>query len=279
MQLDPRLISIVINYFNPDGNSRIRSMIQYCLESYEHGTAYRKELLLVDGSGQVDASLQSLCSDRGWRYLVCPDKGMFARIYNAGARAATGDFIVWSASDIFVCPGWDARLIGEMERTGAWMAAPYLTNSDYTAQIRHWPLRMVTFRPSYMTFNLNMVTRQCVEKVGLMDDRFSGNYNDLDYLVRIRRAGGDAIVVDAGQVLHVARGTSSVSSTFRLDEDLRAFLHKYPEFRTTRRDWPFDVTAAELHRSVVYRFLLRTLGKPGRPLYWLAKLEPLLHAC
>ncbi len=64
---------------------------------------------------------------------------------------------------------------------------------------------MLTFNASSMTFNLNMITRQCVETVGLMDERFTGNYTDIDYLIRIRRAGGEAIIVDAGQILHVAR--------------------------------------------------------------------------
>lgn len=272
------LISIVINYFNPDRNTRIAAMVRYCLECYDTYSRHSTQIILADGSGSPDTELEALCVRRGWTYLQASGRGAFARIYNEGMAAATGDFRVWSASDIFVCHGWDVRLVDEMQRTRAWMAAPYLTNSDYTAQIRNWPLRMVTFRPSFMTFNLNMVTRECVEKVGLMDERFSGNYNDLDYLIRIRRAGGDAIVVDAGQILHVARGTSSVSSTFRLDDDLRAFLEKYPEYRTSRKGWPFALTAPELNRSSLYRFLVNAFGRQGRPLYWLAKLEPLLHA-
>lgn len=273
-------ISIIANYFNPVANHRIRSMIRYSLECYTSYTICLHEIILVDGSGSMDDDLCEYCTSRGIRYLLCPDKGAFAKIYNLGMAAATGDYRVWSASDIFVCQGWDERLIGEMQRTGAWMAAPYLTNSDYISQIRYWPLQMKTFSASYMTFNLNMVTRECVEKVGMMDDRFTGNYNDIDYLVRIRRAGGNAIIVDAGQVLHVARGTSSVSSTFRLDEDLRQFLEKYPEFRTNRAGWPYDMTAPLFHRSRLYRQLMRICGRPGsRSFNWLSKLEPVLNAC
>jgi len=272
-------LSIIINYYNPEENLRIEAMVRFCLECYAAYTSRPHELIVVDGSGRASAFLENLCESRGWHYLVCPDKGMFARIYNQGMNAARGEHRVWSASDIFVCAGWDERLIGELRRTGAWMVAPYLTHSDYVTQIRLWPFRMRTFRASSMTFNLNMVTKECVDRVGLMDDQFTGNYNDIDYLVRIRRAGGDAVVADAGQILHVARGTSSVSSTFRLEEDLRQFLLKYPELRTERRAWPYDLAAAQLNVSWAYRLLLRAFGQPGRPLNWLAKFEPFFHSC
>jgi glycosyltransferase involved in cell wall biosynthesis len=272
-------LSIIINYYNPDRDPRIEAMVRFCLECYAAHTESEHEIILVDGSGHGASDLESICAVRGWRCLVCPDKGAFSRIYNQGMNAARGDLRAWSASDIFVRPGWDGRIISEIERTGAWMAAPYLTDSDYFTQIRLWPFRMKTFRASSMTFNLNVLTKECVERVGLMDDRFTGNYNDIDYLVRIRRAGGEAIIVDAGPVLHVGRGTSSVASTFRLDQDRERFLEKYPEFRTAKRGWPYDLAARELNRSAFYRFLLRVLGRQGRPLYWLARFEPFFHAC
>ena len=113
------LISIIINYFNPDDSPRIGAMIRYCLECYAAYTRHPYELLVVDGSGQPGPDLEQHCEARGWRYLVCEDKGAFARIYNLGMINARGDYRVWSASDIFVCQGWDDRLVAEMRRTGA----------------------------------------------------------------------------------------------------------------------------------------------------------------
>jgi GT2 family glycosyltransferase len=276
---DAPQLSIIVNYFNPDRNPRVEAMVRFCLECYASHTKVPHEIILVDGSGHDESSLETVCKTRGWHCLICPDRGAFARIYNLGMREARGEYRAWSASDIFVCSGWDTRLLAEMERTHAWMAAPYLTNSDYVTQIRLWPFRMKTFRASSMTFNLNVLTRACVERVGLMDDRFSGNYNDIDYLIRIRQAGGHAVIADAGQVLHVARGTSSVASTFRLEQDLERFLEKYPELRTRRRGWPYNLAAPLLNQSCLYRWLLRTVGWQGRPLYWLARFEPFFHAC
>lgn len=270
-------LSVIINYFNPSANTRVAAMLRYACECYAANSSLLGELIVVDGSGITDPDLRSLCESRDWIYTACPSKGAFAKIYNQGMRLAKFPYRAWSASDIFVCEGWDHKLISELNRTGAWMAAPYLTNSDYIAQTRLWPVAMRTFSASYMTFNLNVVTAECVSKVGLMDERFSGNYNDVDYLLRIRSHKKKAIIVNAGQILHVARGTSSVSSTFNLEADRRAFVEKYPALHTTRQGWHFDMAHRSLHDTRIYPALLRLVGSRFRASNWLAKLEPLIH--
>lgn len=277
------VISIVINYFNPQDNPRVRSMVLFGMECLTAFTESPFEIILVDGSGVPSPAVFDRCRERGWSYLTCSDRGAFARIYNQGMQAARGQYGVWMASDIFVCSGWDKKLIAETERTRAWMAAPYLTNSDYMAQTRNYPVKMRTFVPSAMTFNLNLVTRQCLDAVGYMDDRFTGNFNDIDYLLRIRQAGGEAIVVDAGQVLHAARATSSVASTFRYDDDLRRFVEKYPELARPRGVFGFDIAHPLLCRRRLYRGLVRLCHVAPKRLAFrlyqqLARLEPLLSS-
>lgn len=279
---DP-VVSVVVNYFNPQDNPRVAAMVLFALECLAAFTESPHELILVDGSGKVSPAISDHCGERGWNYQTCPDKGAFALIYNQGMRAARGRFGVWMASDIFVCTGWDKKLIAELERTGAWMAAPYLTNSDYLSQTRNYPIKMWTFVPSAMTFNLNMITRRCLDTVGYMDDRFTGNFNDSDYLIRIRQAGGEAIVVDAGQVLHAARATSSVASTFRYDDDLNRFIEKYPEL--VRRHGGTDLNLAHplLCRTRLYRGLIKLCYLTPKRLAFrlhqqLARLEPMMAA-
>jgi glycosyltransferase involved in cell wall biosynthesis len=283
----PPLVSVIINFFNPDDLPRLNAMVTFSLECMAAYTEYPLQLILVDGSGKRTPTVADRCAQRGWTYLECPHKGAFARIYNQGMEAATGDYRVWMASDIFVTTGWEKRLISEMQRTGAWMAAPYLTNSDYPAQVYNWVAKMRTFRPTAMTFNLNMITRECFERVGGMDDRFTGNFNDIDYLVRIRRAGGEAIVVNAGQILHMARATSSVASTFKWDQDRDRFLEKYPDLKiTAARGWgSYDLRSRVFSRSRLFRGLVTAsgivpaAGKLNTRLIRLAmRFEPLLHA-
>ncbi len=56
------LISIIINYFNPDDNPRVVAMIRYCLECYAAYTRHPYELLVVDGSGQPGPALEQHCA-------------------------------------------------------------------------------------------------------------------------------------------------------------------------------------------------------------------------
>jgi GT2 family glycosyltransferase len=286
----PPRVSVVINFYNPNDVPRVTAMVLFCLESVAAYTVYPLELILVDGSGKITDAVAETCSKRGWIYLQCPHKGAFARIYNQGMEAATGDYRVWMASDIFVTSGWEQKLIAEMQRTGAMMAAPYLTNSDYPGQVFNWVVKMKTFAPSSLTFNLNMITADCFKEIGGMDDRFTGNFNDLDYLVRIRKAGKEVIIVDCGQIAHMARATSSVASTFNWDQDRDRFVEKYPElalkkFSRDDKGWrTYDLRSPLLSRSHIYKALVSAgYALPAssimcnRLIRTAMRLEPFLH--
>jgi GT2 family glycosyltransferase len=277
---DNPLVSVIVNYFNPNEHSQLEAMIIFTLECLNTCTSYPLELIIADGSGKRSELLANKSQQRGWIYLESSFRETFAQTYNRGMVVATGDYRVWMASDIFVTKGWEKHLIKELERTGAWMAAPYLTYSDYVSQRINLPLKMYTFFPSLITFNLNMITSDCYEKVGLMDEQFSGCFNDVDYLIRIRKAGGEAIIVNAGQILHFTRATTSVNSSVDYDKDMQLFLQKYPEI-ASQKDWAYGtpfLSKSWIHRQLLFAssFLLR--GRLARKLYeFTARIEPLLH--
>jgi GT2 family glycosyltransferase len=279
----PALTSVIVNYYNPSRSPKSTAMLHFALEALAANTSSTLELILVDGSGATNVDLAEKCKLRNWRYLECPHKGVFAKIYNQGMQAAAGEYRVWMASDIFVPAGWDRVLISELRRTGAWMAAPYLTNSDYASQTYHWVIRMKTFYPSAMTFNLNMITSKCYQKVGLMDEQFSGCFNDTDYLIRIRKAGGEAIIANAGQVVHLSRGTPTAISTINGNEDAKKFLTKYPELASKFEDWQYDCVASIFCRSLLFRLFIgaamcaRTTAARARLVSLVNRFEPLLH--
>lgn len=279
------LVSVIVNYFNPTENTCISAMLDFVLESLSAHTQYPLELIVSDGSGIKSSILAEKCDKRGWKYLSTTEKSGFAQSYNLGMKVATGDYLVWMASDILVCRDWEVRLISELERTKAWMAAPYLSNSDYQGQVRNWVARMVTFVPSAMTFNLNMITRECYDKIGLMDECFSGTFNDIDYLVRIRRAGGQAIIADAGDILHVSRATISVATTVNGDHDKKQFLERYPDLVSSIAQWQYHLVAPVFCRSWVYRKAIRACyAFPNKNIAVRAarvmmRFEPLFHLC
>lgn len=279
------IVSIIINYFNPNESLLLSTMLDFVLESISSHTQYKFELIVSDGSGKKSLKLFEKCSGRGWKYLFTEEKVGFAYAYNRGMEAATGDYRVWMASDIIVSKGWESKLISEMIRTSSWMAAPYLTNSDYAGQVYNWVAKMHTFYPSAMTFNLNMITRECYEKVGLMDEQFSGCFNDVDYLIRIREFGGKAIVVDAGHVLHVARATVSESTMVNGSQDMQRFIKKYPYLQSSRLSMQYDSLSSIFYHSNIYRQLLRTCylipinSISNRAVRFVMKFEPFFHKC
>lgn len=283
--LTEKSISVVINYYNPHQVSRIYSMLDFVLETLSANTAFPLEIILSDGSGLVSKRLVEKCAEKGWIYLHSLQKIGFAEAYNRGMEVATGDYRVWMASDILVVKGWEKKLIEELERTHAWMAAPYLTSSDYPGQTYNWVVKMVTFHPSAMTFNLNMITRECYEKVGLMDEQFSGCFNDIDYLIRIRGCGGDAIIADAGQVLHVSRATITESTMVDGGVDRERFLKKYADLTSSRPEMQYDYLSPVLCQSGTYRRLMRfcqlipSKNFANRLSRLIMKFEPMFHRC
>lgn len=277
------LISVIINYFNPYGHPHLESMTLFAMESVSTCTSHRLELIVADGSGKVSEVISARCRNNNWLYLPSETTESFAQTYNKGMVAASGDYRVWLANDIFVTRGWDEALLREMRRTGAWMAMPYLSFSDYSAQTRNITLKMPTFSPSSATVNLNMITRECFEKVGVLDDQFSGCYNDIDYMIRIRQAGGSVIVVDAGQILHFGQATLKVNTGVNYAQDSSRFDAKYP-FIPAQRDWytgcEYLATSWLFKKLIWLRFFLLDKNNGNHAVHFsrlLAKVEPFLH--
>ena len=162
------------------------------------------------------------------------------------------------------------------------MAAPYLSCADYCSQTRYWVLRRRTFVPSFLTFNLNLMTRECWTTVGPIDEQFTGSYNDLDYLLRIRAAGLEAVIADAGEIAHYGRLTTDTHT--QNDHSLchDRFLAKYPSLRLGH---DVDYASPLFTRSPVLRRLksatryLPARARPAGVERLLMRLEPIIHAC
>ncbi len=128
------VVSVIVNHFNPAKSSKSAAMLNFALEALAANTLNSLGLIIVDRSGDRGPDLAEKSRLRNWRNLECTHKGAVANIYNQGMEAATGEYRVRMASDIFVPSGWDQCLISAMQKTRAWMAAPYLTNSDYASK-------------------------------------------------------------------------------------------------------------------------------------------------
>jgi GT2 family glycosyltransferase len=267
--IDSPQVSVVVNSFNPRGDSRLRSMTEFALRCYRASTPTDHELILVDGSATRDARLAEICDELGYRYLHQGRRLAFAEGYNAGMAESRAPWVVLAASDIFVVPGWLEKLLAEANRTGAWMAAPYLSFSDYPSQRLQYVVSPQTFVPNHLTFNLNLISRQCIEEVGLLDEQFSGCFNDVDYVLRIRAAGGEVILANCGEITHLGSATLSKSALLAMHE------RDWPRFEAK---WPgaWDSDALRLHdRGRRLRWLAAFLRRVPRR--WRGDLRKMLY--
>ena len=252
MMENNKLISIVINYFNPKEHPRIEATLLLAMESVSSYTHNSHEVIISDASTNESIKIKELCLKKKWIYLHMPGAS-FPEGFNKGASKATGEYLVLMASDIFVCEGWDKVLLSELKRTCAWMAAPYLTASDYRTQTQFWVLKMKTFIPSAMTLNLIMMRTEHFTKLGMLDQRL-GHFNDIDLLFRVRELGGEAIITYCGQVSHISGATISVATNFNYKKDKEIFLEKHPYLKSKNPKIDYNHYDKRFMRSRFLRF-------------------------
>lgn len=230
MSRDPAKVTIVVSCFNPHGEARIRTMTEFALRCYRAFTGPAHELILVDGHAEPDGKLAAVCEELNYRYLNLGRRLSFAEGYNTGLREARTPWVVTAANDIFVVSGWLEALLATAKRTGAWMTVPYLSWSDYPPQRLEYVLgRKRDCTPNFVTFNLNLFSRHCLETVGLIDEQFTGCFNDIDYTLRIRERGGSITLTYGGEITHLGRGTLSEAAVAALySHDLERFEKKWP---------------------------------------------------
>jgi GT2 family glycosyltransferase len=262
-------VSIVVNSFNPQGDPRLRAMTEFALRCYHAFTATAHELILVDGHAVADAKLAAVCDELGYRYLQRGRRLAFAEGYNAGMTEARAPWVVLAASDIFVVAGWLEALLAAAETTGAWMTSPYLSGSDYPPQRLAYVVAPRTFVPNHLTLNLNLLSRRCLDVVGPLDEQFSGCFNDVDYVLRIRAAGGEVLLANCGEITHLG------SATLTRPALLAMYAHDQPLFDAK---WPgtWDHDALRLHDR---RGCLRWIGALLRrvPRRWRGDLRRLVY--
>lgn len=261
---------VVINYFNPKGSESLRRMAQTSLAFFCDNSTSRHEFHLLDGTGKFDEEMQRFCANLGASYEPSTTTESFAQTYNRGLRLAGDDECVISASDIFVPRGWDEFLPKYRGFRG--MIIPYLSASDYSTQQLASAGARRPIAPIACTINLNYFSRSAISEVGLLDESFSGSYNDVDLLLRLRRAGMEVLLIDMGQVKHLGKMTVSVATTWNNDADQKTFAKKYPHL--VARRWWYALYDRDICRNRALALFLR-LVQALAPLSLLSKLMTL----
>jgi GT2 family glycosyltransferase len=255
----PPLISAVINYYNPRAFSRIEATVTLCLEALKEFTANPLEVICSDGSGLESPAIRAVCDRLGLTYTLSPVPQNYAAIYNHGLRMAVGQFIVVLENDVFVHKDWDQKMLGEMKRTGASLAVPFISSCDVIVQQAGFVARRRTFEPSMISQNLMLFDREAYSIAFPMDEQFNGAFNDCDIYLRLKAAGKRMIVCDAGNIVHYRR-SSQVYNSFTYESDVARFKAKYPHLRYWDRYMTMNLAEPTFMTSPVYRWLFAIAG-------------------
>jgi GT2 family glycosyltransferase len=230
-------LGIVVNYFRRnDHPALIRDFTLLSLKFLRNDDD-KSSILLVDGSSFADTDLSAACTSLNVNYLHMGKEIGFAEALNLGWNLLKEDNICFMANDILVPSGTLRVLQDQLKISDVGCVFPYLSYCDYPGQTYGFVSKPITCEPSVMTINLNIFKRYVLEKAMGVDENYSGSYNDLILLMKIRELGFRVILVGDTSVFHLGKMTIAQGSTYAKDKDQIRFREEYRSYATSHGMW------------------------------------------
>ncbi|MEM1381254.1 MAG: glycosyltransferase family 2 protein [Pseudomonadota bacterium] len=210
------------------------------------------EVVVVDNGNPAEVTEKLLAMSReNARLSVITGHGNegFGRACNRGAASARGEYFLFLNPDALLPKAGAVELLrcGQEDGSDDWAAGPRLDNPDGTEQqgsrraiLTPWnafveasrAYRLMPNHPYFKRFNDHeaaplaeptavpclsgaafLVPRSTWEKLGGFDPRFFLHVEDVDFFVRLSKAGGRAIFVPSARVVH-HKSSSEVDPLF-----------------------------------------------------------------
>ena len=248
LRLEPRLaehplVSIVV----PTGGTRRRvrgvktSLVANCVRSVLERSTYPHIEVVCVADPSLDVWQRRELAALGHRVRIVPfdEPFHFAHKVNVGALAASGDVLVLLNDDTEVhAPGWlEAMLLYALDPGVGAVGARLLFEDD---RIQHCGVVGVKGNPGHPYYGLPgdtpghggnalvpgnflavtaaclMTRRECFETVGGLSTWFPVNYNDIDYCLKLQRAGLRVVATPDATLYHYE--SSSRSGDVATDE-------------------------------------------------------------
>jgi len=229
------LIPIVVLAFNKHQETR------NCIKSITENTTAPFEIFLVD-----NGSSPSFPESPDYTLLSLPENLYYTRGINAGLRhviATRPDFdsVVLLNNDIMVTKGWLTELVKPRTSETGVVGNKHLLLENPTEIIHAGTLDLIggTHKggsdPSlytqvtdevWVTFACVLITRRCLEAVGLLDERLQHYYSDNDFCLRAWMAGFEVICDPNSTVLH-SHSLSYRESGITSEPDQQLYVDKW----------------------------------------------------
>ena len=237
---EAELAVIILNFRTP-------KLVGDCLDSLRDQIEPGVTVLVVDNaSGDGSAQqIRAFIAERGYTFakvLESPMNGGFAAGNNVGIRAIDANAYLLLNSDTLIRPGAVRALREAIARhPNAGLIVPRTENVegdfDRNAFVTPRPLSefvrgakigllsrllrrfdvvaevpRTSFEAEWVGFCAVVVRREVIERVGLLDEQFFMYYEDIDYCMRVRRAGFSIVYFPEAKVVHLLGGSSGLTS-------------------------------------------------------------------
>lgn len=149
-------------------------MTKKCIHQ-AYANASRANNFIVVENGEMPVLFDYSCD-----YVYTKKPRSYAQNVNTGLILSTAPYVVILNNDCFLPPNWDDNLLSLFNQPGCGIATMHSSEhgtsckdevvEDYFGAV--W-----------------MVSRECLMKVGLLDECFKNSFEDADYWVRVYQAG------------------------------------------------------------------------------------------
>lgn len=221
------MTSIIIPTFNG------LSLLKACISSIRKHTFVPYEIIIVD-NGSKDGTL-SYCRREKLKLVSLPENLGFPAACNYGLRFAEGTWLMLLNNDTIATPNWLPNLLNCLNsRDDIGMVGP-VSNYAFGKQkirerftsISHLAHKYNRANPAVWQKTERLVgfcmlfKRELLDRVGLIDERFTpGYYEDDDFCYRVRLAGYHLLIARDCFVYHRGSASFKKSASYQAKKQL-----------------------------------------------------------
>lgn len=215
MSEESLLISVIVVNLNGE------KWLEKCIPSILNCSYPYIEVIVVD-NGSVDGSVEFLEENYSKIKVVKLDKNIgWSPANNEGIKVAKGDMIVCLSNDMKVHPEWlkeVTKIMGSNSKIGIvqcnslsmWDRGTLDSSMNYLDKFGYSYGYVPYNRPQEVFFAEGMafaVKKEVIKNIGMLDDYYFMEYDDMDYSWRARLAGYKVYFLPSAIVYHARGGT------------------------------------------------------------------------
>ncbi len=187
-------------------------LLENCISSIRQKSTYKHiEIVVVDGN-DISTETLAFCEQAGAKIIHCNDPFNFSQRINLGVKASSGEYVLMLNDDTeIITPTWIEELLGFAQQQDIGAVGAKLLTAQH--QVQHAGIILIENSPGHIYYGVPdigqgyfnalvayknylavtgaclMVSRKKYDEVGLMDETFPVNYNDVDLCLKLHEKG------------------------------------------------------------------------------------------